>query len=216
MMNWTYLGVVPYTQALTLQHQLVEQHKQGDGVDTLLLLQHPPVITLGRRADERNILASSETLASEGIEVHRVERGGDVTYHGLGQLVGYPILNLRHFKLDVTWYVESLAEVMVRTLADFGVRGTYQRDLVGVWVGDEKIVALGMSFKSWISFHGFALNIATPMRHWELIVPCGIHAKGMTSLAKLLGRDVAVMEAVPLVVKHFGEVFGVELEQREP
>jgi lipoate-protein ligase B len=212
-MDWSYLGIVPYTQALALQHRLVEQHKHGNGEGTLLLLQHPPVITLGRRADERNILASPEALAAEQIEVHRVERGGDVTYHGPGQLVGYPILNLRHFKLDVTWYVEALAEVMVRTLADFGVRGVYDRHHVGVWVNDEKIVALGMSFKSWISFHGFAFNVAPNMRHWELIVPCGIHDKGVTALAQQLRREVDVMEVVPLVVKHFGEVLGVAMEK---
>ena len=211
-MRWINLGLCPYAQALELQHELVADHKNGSGVDTLLLLEHPPVLTLGRRANESNILASSELLAREGIEVFKVERGGDVTYHGPGQLVGYPILDLRHFKQDVGWYVASVAEVLTRTLLDFGLRGAYRQDLPGVWVGDEKIVAIGARIEKWVTSHGFACNVNPNMQHWQLIIPCGISDKGVTSLAHLLGREISVDEVVPRVVQHFGDVFGVTME----
>ncbi len=211
-MRWMNLGVVPYGQALDLQHQLVDQRKRGEGDDTLLLLQHPPVITLGRRADETNITASQEFLAQHGIEVFKVERGGDVTYHGPGQLVGYPILDLRNFKLDVGWYVGSLAQVFVRTLADLGVASEYRADLPGVWVGDEKILAIGARIENWITYHGFAFNVNPNMQHWQYIIPCGIPDKGVASLARILQREISVDEVVPLVVRHFADVFGVEME----
>jgi lipoate-protein ligase B len=214
-MNWVDMGLVPYGQALDLQHRLVAERKNGTADDVLLLLQHPAVLTLGRRADAANIVASQTELAREGIEVFHVERGGDVTYHGPGQLVGYPILDLRHFRKDVSWFVCSLAEVLVRTLAEFGVHGQYRREMPGVWVGDDKIVAIGMRIESWISYHGFAFNVNTNMLHWKLIVPCGIADKGVTSLSDLLGRSVDVNAVVPIVVRHFGEVFGIEMQRRQ-
>lgn len=216
-MQWAYLGVVPYGQALDLQHQLVEAHKRGAGEDTFLLLQHPPVLTLGRRAQETNIIASPEFLAKQGIEVFKVERGGDVTYHGPGQLVGYPLLDLKHFQLDVGWYVRSLADVLVRTLRDFGVAGVYRAEQPGVWIGDEKIAAIGAHITrhegSWITSHGFAFNVNPNMQHWQLIIPCGIADKGVASLANLLKRDISVEEVMPHVVRHFGDVFGVEMRE---
>lgn len=213
-MYWTYLGSVPYAQALELQHALVASHKRGASDDLLLLLQHPAVLTLGRRAQETNIIASPEFLASHGIEVFKVERGGDVTYHGPGQLVGYPILDLNHFRKDVGWYVGALAEVFVRLLADFGITGIYRQDLPGVWIRDEKILAIGARIESWITYHGFAFNVDPNMQHWQFIVPCGIPDKGVTSLARVLGRPITVEEVVPLVVKHFASVFDVPLEER--
>lgn len=214
-MNWVDLGLVGYAEALELQHRLVARQKAGAGDDVLLLLQHPAVLTLGRRADESNVLASREELAREGIELFKVERGGDVTYHGPGQLVGYPILDLRHFQKDVSWFVAALADVLVRTLAEYGVRGEYHHAQPGVWVGEEKIVAIGMRIESWITYHGFAFNVDPNMRHWQLIVPCGIADKGVTSLSALLGRPVPVSEVAPKVARHFGEVFGVEMCERK-
>ncbi len=214
-MLWSYLGLVPYAQALDLQHQLVEQRKRGEAEDTLLLLQHPPVFTLGRRAQERNIIASPEFLAAHGIEVFKVERGGDVTYHGPGQLVGYPIVDLNNFKKDVSWYVSALADVFVHLLAELGIASAYRPDLPGVWVGDEKILAIGARIERWITYHGFAFNVNPNMQHWQLIVPCGIADKGVASLAHSLARTVCVEEIVPLVVKHFGAVFGVEMCKAE-
>jgi lipoyl(octanoyl) transferase len=210
-MNWIDVGLMPYGQALALQHQLVEEHKAGTGSDTVLLLEHPPVLTLGRRANESNILASPETLREQGIEVFRVERGGDVTYHGPGQLVGYPILDLRHFRCDVSWYVESLSDVLIRTLRDYGVQGRYSQEFPGVWVGDAKVVAIGARISTWITSHGFAFNVNPNMQHWELIVPCGIHDKAVTSLAQLTGKPVSVSEVLPHLVRHFGEVFETEM-----
>ena len=187
--------------------------KRGESDDVLLLLQHPPVLTLGRRAQSSNIIASPEFLAKQGIEVFNVERGGDVTYHGPGQLVGYPILDLNHFKKDVSWYVSALAEVFVRLLADFGLSSQYRSDLPGVWIGEEKILAIGARIENWITYHGFAFNVSPDMQHWQLIVPCGIPDKGVTSLARALGREISVEAILPQVVQHFGDVFGVEMEQ---
>ena len=212
-MQWSYLGSVPYAQALDLQHALVARRKAGEGEDILLLLQHPPVVTLGRRAQERNVIASPDFLARQGIEVFKVERGGDVTYHGPGQLVGYPIIDLSHFRKDVSWYVAALGDVFVRLLAEFGVAGEYRHDLPGVWIGDEKILAIGARIENWITYHGFAFNVNPNMQHWQLIVPCGIPDKGVASLAAVLRRDISVEEIVPLVVRHFGEVFGAPMEQ---
>jgi len=214
-MKWVDMGIVGYGRALELQHRLVAGQTAGAADDVLLLLQHPAVLTLGRRADAGNIIASQAELAQEGIEVFNVERGGDVTYHGPGQLVGYPILNLRHFKMDVSWFVCALAEVLVRTLAGYGVKGEYRREQPGVWVGDDKIVAIGVRIESWVTYHGFAFNVNPNMRHWELIVPCGITDKGVTSLAILLGHPVDVNDVVPQVARHFGDVFGVEMHQRK-
>jgi lipoate-protein ligase B len=214
-MNWVDMGLVPYGQALELQHRLVAAQKNGAGGDALLLLQHPAVLTLGRRANAGNIIATQAELARERIEIFNVERGGDVTYHGPGQLVGYPIFNLRHFRKDVSWFVESMAEVLVRTLAEYGVHGQYRRDMPGVWVGDNKIVAIGVRIESWITYHGFAFNVNTDMRHWQLIVPCGIADKGVTSLSDVLGHTVTTDDVVPVVARYFGEVFGVEMTQRQ-
>ena len=210
-MNWIDLGLVPYGQALELQHRMVDELKAGSGSDTLLLLEHPPVLTLGRRADEQNILASPETLRDEGIEVFKVERGGDVTYHGPGQLVGYPILDLRHFRRDVSWYVESLANVLIRTLAEYDVAGVYRREYPGVWIGDAKVVAIGARISGWITSHGFALNVNPNMRHWDLIIPCGIHDKAVTSLSELVGKPTTVADVLPRLVRHFGEVFETDM-----
>ncbi|HID87211.1 MAG TPA: lipoyl(octanoyl) transferase LipB [Anaerolineae bacterium] len=207
------LGLEPYDRALELQHRLVAARKEGRGEDVLILLEHPPVITLGRRADESHITASPELLARLGIRVYRVERGGDVTYHGPGQIVGYPILDLRGHRQDVGWYVHSLEEVIIRALADFGVVAQRVEGAVGVWVGDGKIAAIGARIESWVTYHGFALNVDPDLRHFDLIVPCGIRDKGITSMRRVLGKPVDLEVVRRRLAQRFGEVFGVTLEE---
>lgn len=206
------LGLVPYQEALDLQHHLVAARKEGRIDDVLILLEHPPVLTLGRRADETHIIASPDLLARKGISVHRVERGGDVTYHGPGQLVGYPILDLRGYRQDVGWYVRSLEEVLLRVLTHFGIKGSLKDGLIGVWVGEAKIAAIGARIERWVTYHGFALNVDPDMSHFQLIVPCGIADKDVVSMSQTLGRAVAPEEARYHLVQCFSEVFDVILD----
>lgn len=203
------LGVVPYADGLALQKRLVEQRKAGEIPDQLLLLQHPPVITLGVRArnDRSHVLATPDALAAEGVEIFETERGGDVTYHGPGQLVGYPILDLRPDRCDVHRYVRDLEEVLIRTAAAFGVVGERSEGLTGVWVGNEKLAAIGVRIARWVTSHGFAFNVTTNLSHFGLIVPCGITDRGVTSLEKLLGRAVSMAEVEGAASLAFGDVF---------
>ena len=202
------LGQQPYQSALQLQYQLVAARRQGTIDDILLLLQHPPVITLGRRGNEENILVSKERLAELGIQVHRVERGGDVTYHGPGQLVGYPIVNLRQHRTDVGWYMHSLEEVLIRTLADFGIAASRLPGNIGVWLDEQtKIGALGVRIDSWITYHGFALNVAQDLAHFQLIVPCGLANTGVTSMDKVLGESVDMATVRQRATENFCVVF---------
>jgi lipoyl(octanoyl) transferase len=207
--------VVPYAEALELQRELVERRRAGDVPDQLLLLQHPPVITLGvkTRADRSHVLATPEDLAREGIEIFETGRGGDVTYHGPGQLVGYPILDLRPDRCDVHQYVRDLEEALIRAAGTFGVTSHRAAGLTGVWVGDAKLAAIGVRISRWITSHGFAFNVTTELAHFDLIVPCGIQDKGITSLARLLGQPVAMAEVEEAVSSAFGEVFDGQLFQ---
>ena len=206
------LGVVRYGEALELQSQLVESRRANRIPDQLLLLEHPPVITLGVKArnDRSHVLAPAEVLDSAGVELFETGRGGDVTYHGPGQLVGYPILDLNPDRRDVHRYVRDLEEVLIRTAARFGIQATRQPGLTGVWVGDNKLAAIGVRISRWITSHGFALNVTTDLGHFNLIVPCGITGKGVTSLQQLLGRNVSIDEVANVVVACFGEVFQLE------
>jgi len=206
-----HLPLTPYADALALQHRIVAARQRGALNDVLLLLEHPPVFTLGRNASDAHILATRETLRQLGIDVFRVERGGDVTYHGPGQLVGYPILDLHHFRLDVGWFVHSLEETLLRALGDFGVRGTRIEKLIGVWVGDAKIAQIGARIEQWVTYHGFALNVAPNLAHFDLIVPCGIRDKSVTSIARVLNKPIEMRAARERVAARFAEVFGVEL-----
>ena len=205
------LATIPYADALALQHRIVEARKRGALNDVLLLLEHPPVFTLGRNAPESNILASRDSLQQRGIEIFRIERGGDVTYHGPGQLVGYPILDLHNFRLDVGWFVRSMEETLLRALADFGIRGKRIEKLVGVWVGEAKIVQIGARIEQWITYHGFALNVDPNLAHFDLIVPCGIRDKAVTSIARVLNQPIELRAVRERVAARFAEVFGVEL-----
>ncbi len=186
-------GTVPYAQACAWQAELVARRKAGEIPDLLILCQHPPVITLGRNARRENLLLPEEELARRGVEVHATNRGGDVTFHGPGQLVGYPIIDLSGWRKDVVAYVRALEEVLIRTASTVGVEAgrkaapRQKRQLyTGVWVGEEKLAAIGVHISRWVTSHGFALNVATDVSYFDLIVPCGIADKGVASLARLL------------------------------
>jgi lipoyl(octanoyl) transferase len=203
------LGIVPYDEALVLQERLVNDRKTGDISDQLLLLQHPPVITLGVRSrnDRSHVLANEAVLSDRGVEILETGRGGDVTFHGPGQLVVYPILDLRPDRCDVHRYVRDLEEVVIRAAAEFGVDATRAPGLTGAWVGRDKIAAIGVRISRWITSHGFALNVATDLSHFALIVPCGIADRGVTSLERVLGRTVAMADVEHAVVDAFASVF---------
>jgi len=203
------LGVVSYADALAMQRALVEERRAGGVPDLLLLLQHPPVITLGVKGDggRSNVLATPERLAQLGIEIHETGRGGDVTYHGPGQIVGYPILDLRPDRCDVHRYVRDVEDVMIRVCADYGLAAGRISGLTGTWIGEEKIGAIGIRISRWITSHGFAFNVSTDLDHFRLIVPCGIKGRGVTSLERATGWTVPIGEAEDAVIRHFAAVF---------
>jgi lipoyl(octanoyl) transferase len=204
------LGRVPYADALELQRSLVEARRQNQIDDTLLLVEHPHVLTLGVRGDggRSHILATDPALGARGIEVHETGRGGDITYHGPGQIVGYPIVDLKPDRCDVHKYVRDLEEVLIRTSADYGIDAGRVEGLTGVWVGREKLAAIGVRIARWVTSHGFALNVTTDLDYFDLIVPCGIVDRGVTSLARLLGRTVDRTDVEGRLVGHFCRVFG--------
>lgn len=206
------LGTVLYADALELQRRLVEERRAEAIPDVLLLVEHPPVLTLGVRGDggRSHILATADALAARGIEVFETGRGGDITYHGPGQIVGYPILNLKPDRCDVHRYVRDLEEVLIRVAATCGSRATRIQGLTGVWVGEEKLAAIGVRISRWITSHGFALNHTTNLSHFDLIVPCGIADRGVTSLEKL-GCSATRFEIEERIAHQFGEVFGRSL-----
>ena len=199
------LGVIPYSEALALQRSLVEERREGRVPDLLLLLQHPPVITLGVKGDggRSNVVADSLRLSALGVGISETGRGGDVTYHGPGQIVGYPILDLRPDRCDVHRYVRDLEEVMIRVCADYGVPAGRIQGLTGAWVGDYKIGAIGVRVSRWITSHGFAFNVNTDLRHFDLIVPCGIANRGVTSLKQAAGRNLPMDEVEDSLIRHF-------------
>jgi lipoyl(octanoyl) transferase len=203
------LGVVEYEEALALQQRLVEDRKAGRISDQLLLLEHPAVITLGVRArsDRSHVIATPEALSARGVGVFETGRGGDVTYHGPGQLVGYPIIDLRPDRCDVHRYVRDLEEVLIRAVAAFGISATRIGGLTGIWVGDAKLAAIGVRISRWVTSHGFALNVNTQLSDFDLIVPCGISDKSVTSMERLLGRSLAMGEVEDAVIAAFGPVF---------
>jgi len=202
------LGLVPYREGLELQRTLVERRRAGEIGDVLLLLEHPHIITFGSRSEtsRANVLATPERLEALGVEVCETGRGGDVTYHGPGQLVGYPILNLKPDRADVYQYVRNLEEVMIRACAAFGVQAGRIEGLTGTWVGNSKIGAIGVRISRWISSHGFAFNVTTDLDYFNLIVPCGIRNQGVTSLARELGREVPVADVQDAIVEAFKDV----------
>ena len=203
------LGRIRYQDGLALQAELVAERQAGRIGDTLLLLEHEPVFTLGRNARRDNVLLPEEELRARGFDVFEVGRGGDVTYHGPGQVVGYPILDLSPDRRDVHRYVRDLEEVMIRVCADFGIAAARVPGLTGTWVGDAKIGAIGVRIARWVTSHGFALNVSNDLAPFALIVPCGIRERGVTSLERQLGRPVAVPEVLPRLIGHFAAVFAI-------
>jgi lipoyl(octanoyl) transferase len=202
------LGTVPYGEALALQERLVEARLAGHVGDTLLLLEHPPVVTLGRGAKREHVRFGEEALRSRGVELFDTGRGGDVTYHAPGQLVGYPIVDLAPDRQDVRRYVADLEEVMLRVAAEYGLTGRRIPGLNGAWIGDRKIGAVGVRIRRWVTMHGFAFNVTTDLDGYEAIVPCGIPDKDVTSLARELDRPVPTAEVESRIGHAFADVFG--------
>jgi lipoyl(octanoyl) transferase len=203
------LGRVAYADALALQRELVGARQAGETGDLLLLVEHPHVLTLGVRGDggRSHILASADVLAARSVAVYETGRGGDITYHGPGQLVGYPIIDLKPDRRDVHRYVRDLEEVLIRVAADYEIDAERVPGLTGVWVGRSKLAAIGVRIARWVTSHGFALNVTTDLDYFNLIVPCGVADRGVTSLAALLSREVSQAEVEDRVVRHFAEVF---------
>jgi lipoyl(octanoyl) transferase len=211
------LGLIRYAAALALQERAVAARKAGAIGDVLLLCEHPHVITMGRNGKREHLLASEHVLKQKGVEFHETNRGGDITYHGPGQIVGYPILDLAAIRKDVRWYARMLEEAMIRATAEFGIAAEREQGKTGVWVGEqgrsEKLAAIGVHLSRWVSSHGFAYNLATDLRYFDLIVPCGIAGRKATSLEKLLGRAVAREEVAAKIARQFKEVFGLEMKK---
>ncbi len=228
------LGLIGYAEAYALQKRIVAARKADDLSDVLLLCEHPHVITQGRNGKREHLLAGENVLRQKGVEFYETSRGGDITYHGPGQIVGYPILNLAAIRRDVVWYVRMLEEVMIRVSGDFGVLAARETGKTGVWVAPpqeltqstqraqrsqsgaetaEKLGAIGVHISRWVTSHGFAYNVSTDLRFFDLIVPCGIADRKAISLEKLLGRTVDSREVAARLTKHFGEVFGLNMQR---
>jgi len=206
------LGLVGYREAYHLQKKLLRQRFDGEIKDTILLLEHFPTITIGKSGKLENVLVSPAQLAREGISLFFTDRGGDVTYHGPGQLVAYPIIDLRNRGRDIHRYVHDLEEVVIRTLSDFSIEAHRDEGHAGVWVKEEEIAAIGLSIKRWITMHGIALNVNPKLEHFSLINPCGFPDRRATSISKLLSQDVPMEEVRQRLIAHFADVFNVRIE----
>jgi lipoyl(octanoyl) transferase len=212
------VGLVPYDWASDFQRKLVQARKAGAIADTLVMCEHPHVITLGRNGRREHLRASNHLLGQMNVAFHLSDRGGDITYHGPGQIIGYPILDLAEHKRDVRWYVAQLEEVMIRATADFGLDAKRVEGQHGVWLdsqggfADEKLGALGVHLSRWVTSHGFAYNVSTDLRYFDLIVPCGIAGKRATSLERALGRAVSPQEAERCLIARFGEIFDRKID----
>jgi lipoyl(octanoyl) transferase len=210
MRNYRFqdLGRLGWAQAFEIQQQLVARRKAGEIPDQLLIVEHPHVVTVGRNGREENLLASPEVMLRTGIEVHHTDRGGDVTYHGPGQIVGYPILDLRDWKRDVGAYVRAIEQMLIDTLADVGITAGREPGLTGVWTQGAKIAAIGVHLSRWVTSHGFALNVTTDLQYFGYIVPCGL-TKPVTSMRQL-GVEVPRQDVIDRLRRHFEEIFGFE------
>jgi len=210
-LNVLNLGRCDYKKALDIQYDILEKRQKDELGDTLILVEHPPVITLGRHGAESNIVVPEQYLKNNGIDVYHIERGGDVTYHGYGQIVGYPIVSLRNNKIGIREFVEKLENTFISLLKEqYGIDSGINPDFPGVWVGNNKITALGLAVKRGVTMHGFAFNVNTNLEHFNLILPCGISGKGVTSLEKLTGSKVDFNQANKTVVDYFCKTFGYE------
>jgi lipoate-protein ligase B len=206
-----WLGTVEFAPALDLQMRICASKKEGFDPDVLLLLEHTPTITLGRNGDWRNLLASEEVLRARGVSRHEIDRGGDITFHGPGQLVGYPILKLERGEQDVHRYMRNLEETLIRTLAYFGIESRRAEKMTGVWTDGGKIAAMGVHISRWITRHGFALNVRTDLSFFDLMHPCGLVGKGVASMESLLSRPVGVEQVSERVTCEFGRVLGRQM-----
>jgi lipoate-protein ligase B len=205
------LGRTRYAEAWKLQQQLWDLRARGEAGDLLLFTEHEPVYTIGKGGDADHVLADDAELTRTGAELFRIDRGGDVTYHGPGQMVGYPIMDLTA-RPDLHRYLRDLEEVIIRSLSAYGITGVREEGLTGVWVGGEKVAALGVKVSRWITMHGFALNVATDLQRFDRIIPCGIFHKGVTSVERLLGRSVPMSDVRRELVRSFGDVFGATMD----
>ena len=212
----TDCGLRGYAEMLDLQRSVAAARISGEiGQDVLLLVEHPPVITLGRSSRDAHLLANPEQLRARGVEVFEVERGGDVTFHGPGQLVGYPIVDLKRHKQDLHWYLRQVEEVLIRALASFGIEGERVAKYTGVWAKGKKIASIGVHARDWVTWHGFALNVSTELSYFDLIVPCGIPDVRMTSIQREVGRVVTLPETSASVARCTAAVFDLELHVRD-
>jgi lipoyl(octanoyl) transferase len=211
------LGLIGYAEAWALQKRIVAARKAAAVEDVLLVCEHSHVITQGRNGKREHLLASEHVLRQKGVEYYETSRGGDITYHGPGQIVGYPILNLGAIRRDVVWYVRMLEVAMIRATSEFGITAERVAGKTGIWVksGDteEKLAAIGVHISRWVTSHGFAYNVSTDLRFFDLIVPCGIADSKATSLEKLLGRSIEQEEVAPRIARHLGELFGLEMNE---
>ena len=197
------LGLCAYDEVWNLQKEIQAQRIAGESEDTLLLVEHEPVYTLGKNADKNHLLQHYP----DNVQIFQIERGGDITFHGPGQLVGYPILDLHNYKKSVSWYVRSLEQVIINTLQKYGIKGEQKEDLTGVWIKDKKIAAFGVRISRWVTMHGFALNVNTDMQYYEGIIPCGILKYGVTSMEKLLNHEVNMKDVKNTLISSFKNVF---------
>ncbi|PKL83843.1 MAG: lipoyl(octanoyl) transferase [Ignavibacteriae bacterium HGW-Ignavibacteriae-3] len=202
------LGMIDYKYAWDLQKEIFELRRRNEIDDTLFLLEHPHTFTLGKVADKENLVSSEEQLKERGVSVYDIDRGGDITYHGPGQIVGYPIINLSHWKEDTHLYLRGLEEIIIRTCAEYGLKTERNSKFTGVWFGDRKIAAIGIKVSRWITMHGFALNVNTDLSYFNGIIPCGIKGKGVTSLQHELGREINLGGVKAKLIENFSEVFG--------
>lgn len=196
-------GLCPYQKGWALQRDRLENIRKGTMPSALFVLEHTPVITLGRNSHDEHVLVSSSELSSRGIEIISTDRGGDVTYHGPGQLVAYPILDLRQWQKSIRWYLRSLEDVVIALLETYGVSATREPPFTGVWVQGEKIAAIGVGLRDWVTFHGLSLNVNTDLTAFQLIVPCGLHGRKVTSLQKILGQSLSMAD----IMGRFAEIF---------
>ena len=209
MLNFRDLGLSPYQQTWDLQKTLQSRRIKNEIEDTVLLVEHEPVYTFGKNADDNHLLQNYP----DDVQVFHIERGGDVTFHGPGQLVGYPIIDLHNYKKSISWYMRSLEDVIIDTLDHYGIAASRKEGLTGVWVNDEKIAALGVRISRWVTMHGFALNVNTDLHYYTGIIPCGIFEYGVTSMQKILGKEMEMDEVKYILIEQFQNVFN---QQQSP
>jgi len=212
IVRYCNIGRTRFAPVWELQRSLHTAVAEDRFKDVLLINEHEHVYTLGKGGDENHLLANEDELLKAGAEYYAIDRGGDITYHGPGQIVGYPILNLERYKKDIHWYLRQLEEVIILTLQQFNITGNRSDGETGVWVENEKIAALGIRVSRWVTLHGFAFNVNTDLSYFDRIIPCGIFHKGVTSIAEVLRRDITIPEVLPVLLESFKTVFGVELQ----